>query len=100
MDSPLRYYDLMGNVTKDIEMMNKDQLEAVTEVLLCISQYCEKKYFTEQVLETKPLVKTLEEISEIALETYIGKFGKNSMLKTVPPETSEKPVSQGVDYII
>ena len=93
MDTPLRYYDLLEAVCDDLKTMNKDQLEAVTEVLLRISQYCDKKYFTEKVLEAKPLVKTLEEIAENSLDIYIHKF---------PPAKVEdqSQVSKGVDYII
>ncbi len=92
-ESPLRYYDLLDAVCKDLEIMNKEQLEAVTEVLLRISQYCEKKHFVEQALETKPLVKTLEEISENSLDIYIHKFPP-------PKAVDQSQVSKGVDYII
>lgn len=92
-ETPLRYYDLLEDVCKDLQAMNKEQLEAVTEVLIRISQYCDKKHFTERILEIKPLVKTLEEISENSLDIYIRKF---------PPATEENQayVSKGVDYII
>lgn len=95
MDTPLRYYDLLDAVCDDLKTMNKEQLEAVTEVLLRISQYCDKKYFTEKVLETKPLVKTLEEIAENSLDIYIHKFEKKP--DAVPHDGS---VRSGVDYII
>jgi hypothetical protein len=74
METPLRYYDLLESLEKMYEEMDANELLAASYVLGNIQAYFLKKYFKDQTaIDSKCLVKTLEDAYTNLLEDYLHK---------------------------
>ncbi len=74
METPLRYYDLLESLEKMYEEMDANELLAASYVLGHIQAYFLKKYFKDQTaIDSKCLVKTLEDAYTNILEDYLHK---------------------------
>lgn len=69
---PIRMYDLMAMLEDNLRQMNQAELRGALLILGPMTAYLDRIYFEEQqAFDRKSLVKTIEELFEIAMEVDI-----------------------------
>lgn len=67
----IRYYTILNRISDEIYKMSKDELNGALTVLQILNSELYQRHFENQeVINIKALVKTIEELSEIAYESY------------------------------
>ncbi len=70
--APLRYYDLLEQVDKTAVKLKADELTGAIDIMTIVSAYFYKLHFYDnEVIDQKCIVKTLEDIKELLLESEI-----------------------------
>lgn len=78
-DTALRDYELMDEITKFYDLLNKTELEVAHNVINIISTHLYNKHFKKKIkINVRALVKTLGELDEIGLEDLYNKFEKKN----------------------
>ena len=81
----IRDYALINTIEEIYNTLNIHELQVVQSVIGAISHHLFTKHFDEQIeINVKALVKTFEDINELAIETLINKPSINPILQNNP----------------